>query len=142
MQMMNNFEVLTKNIPKIKEDTFGKWGPEKQGAGKMEDPLQFSYVIFTELIHDFISDLYKFCEEHPEYEHTHYGDTLNAAGIEWGSDSMKTADVTNMDAKTVIALLIGAVRAERFCDGALLSFLNDGSITRWLERLKEIDEAE
>jgi 3-oxoacyl-[acyl-carrier-protein] synthase III len=42
----------------------------------------------------------------------------------------KIADVANMDAKTVIALLIGAVRAERFCDGALLSFLKDGSITR------------
>lgn len=51
-----------------------------------------------------------------------YDDTLNAAGIKWGSDYMKAADVANMDAKTVIALLIGAVRVERFCDGALLSF--------------------
>ena len=40
----------------------------------------------------------------------------------------------------VMALIVGAVRAERFCDGALLTFFTDGSIRRWLERLKEINE--
>lgn len=39
-----------------------------------------------------------------------------------------------------MALLLGAVRAERFCDGALLGFFEDGSIRRWLVRLREIDE--
>ena len=38
-----------------------------------------------------------------------------------------------------MALLLGAVRAERFCDGALLGFFEDGSIRRWLLRLREID---
>ena len=39
-----------------------------------------------------------------------------------------------------MALLMGAVRAERFCDGALKEFVENGSITKWLERLKEIDK--
>ena len=39
-----------------------------------------------------------------------------------------------------MALIIGAIRAERFCNGALLGFFKDGSITKWLSRLKEIDE--
>ena len=52
---------------------------------------------------------------------------------------MEAADVTDMDAKGVIALLIGAVRAERFCDGALLSMLEKGCILRWLNRLEQID---
>ena len=52
---------------------------------------------------------------------------------------MKDADISSMDAKGVIALLIGAVRAERFCDGALLEFFEEGYILRWLERLAEID---
>lgn len=38
-----------------------------------------------------------------------------------------------------MALITGAVRAERFCDGALLGFFKDGSIRKWLERLKELD---
>jgi ADP-ribosyl-[dinitrogen reductase] hydrolase len=35
---------------------------------------------------------------------------------------------------------MGAIRAVRFCDGALLEFCKDGSIIKWLGRLKEIDE--
>lgn len=45
----------------------------------------------------------------------------------------------NKDGICVMALLLGAVRTERFCDGALLGFFQKGSIQRWLERLKEID---
>ena len=37
-------------------------------------------------------------------------------------------------------LLWGAVRAERFCDGALLDFFESGSVLKWLEWLKTIDE--
>ena len=53
---------------------------------------------------------------------------------------MSEADVSNADGKLVMALLVGALRADRFCEGALLGFLKDGSVARWLERLKEIDE--
>ena len=55
---------------------------------------------------------------------------------------MKNADVSSLDGKTVVALLVGAIRAERFCDGALLDFFEDGSIVKWLSRLKEIDEGD
>lgn len=37
--------------------------------------------------------------------------------------------------------LTGAIRAERFCDGAFASFVRSGAIDRWLRRLKEIDES-
>ena len=69
----------------------------------------------------------------------HYSDILKANGIEWGMDSMATAVIENLDAKCVLAMILGAVRAERFCDGALLGFFENGSIARWLERLKELD---
>ena len=41
--------------------------------------------------------------------------------------------------KCVVALIYGAIRAERFCDGAILAFLKDGTFVRWLERLKTLD---
>lgn len=47
--------------------------------------------------------------------------------------------VENLDAKCVLVMILGAVRAERFCDGALLRFFENGSIARWLEKLKELD---
>ena len=52
---------------------------------------------------------------------------------------MSEADVSHLDGKCIMALIVGAVRAERFCDGALLGFFKDGSIKKWLMRLKEID---
>lgn len=49
---------------------------------------------------------------------------------------MSGADVSELDGQAVMALLLGAVRAERFCDGALLGFFGDGSMRRWLLRLR------
>ena len=53
---------------------------------------------------------------------------------------MSGTDVSELDGQAVTALLLGAVRAERFCDGALLGFFEDGSMRRWLLRLREIDD--
>ncbi|WP_373738269.1 DUF6508 domain-containing protein [Jeotgalibaca porci] len=52
---------------------------------------------------------------------------------------MKDADVSSLNAQCVLALLMGAVRAERFCDGALLDFFKSGYILKWLERLQNIE---
>ena len=53
---------------------------------------------------------------------------------------MSEAIVDDLDARCICALLVGAVRAERFCDGALMLFFKNGSIARWLNRLKAIEE--
>lgn len=66
-------------------------------------------------------------------EPTRYGDILNKNGLEWGSRSMSEADVAGLDTQCIMALPVGAVRAERFYEGALLGFLKDGSIRKWLE---------
>ena len=42
----------------------------------------------------------------------------------------------------VVALLLVADRAERFSEGTLFRLLKNGSILRWLIRLKEIDDKE
>ena len=73
-------------------------------------------------------------------ELTRYGDILEKANIKWDAQSMKYADVSDLDGRTVMALLVGAVRAERFCDGALLAFCEGGNVAKWLQRLKELDE--
>ena len=73
-------------------------------------------------------------------ELTRNGDILGAANIKWDTQTMRYADVSALDGRTVMALLVGAVRAERFCDGALLAFCEDGSVAKWLQRLKELDE--
>ncbi|WP_081844068.1 DUF6508 domain-containing protein [[Clostridium] aminophilum] len=63
-------------------------------------------------------------------EFHNYGAILESNGLEWDIRSMQEADVSNLDAQAILALLLGAVRAERFCDGALLEFLESGAILR------------
>ena len=72
----------------------------------------------------------------------HYQSILEAAGIRWNFDSMVDADASSLDGKTVVALFLGAVRAERFSDGAFLEFVESGCVVKWLLRLQKLDLAE
>lgn len=140
MTKMRKHSELTAFIPILKRDTFGEWIVDKENDGSPEHPFHMPFVHYTEAVDRFIETLYSFCEAHPEYEHTRYGETLEDHDLEWSADSMAKADVSHAEAKLVIALLIGAVRADRFCEGALLDLCKNGSIVRWLERLEAIDK--
>ena len=134
------FESLTKHLPAIENaEGFGNWVVDRESKGTMNDPIKLPYVNYGTTVADVEQSIYDFVDEHPEYELTHYRDILERNGLEWGSQTMSGADVSELDGQAVMALLLGAVRAERFCDGALLGFFGGGSMRRWLLRLKEID---
>ena len=134
------FESLTKHLPAIENaEGFGSWVVDRESKGTMDDPITIPYVNYGTTVADVEQAIYDFVDEHPEYELTHYHDILERNGLEWDSQAMSGADVSELDGQAVMALLLGSVRAERFCDGALLGFFEDGSIRRWLLRLKEID---
>ncbi|WP_454946650.1 DUF6508 domain-containing protein [Cryptobacterium curtum] len=134
------FEELTKHLPAIeKAERFGNWVVDRESKGTMDDPIQMPYVDYETTVTNVDQAIYDFADEHPEYELTHYRDILERNGLKWGSQAMSRADVSDLDGQAVMALLLGAVRAERFRDGALLCFFEDGSIRRWLLRLREID---
>ena len=139
---MSKFENLTKYLPQLSDDTFGTWIVDRENDGTPEHPIQMPYVRYTETVDHFVHDVYAFKEANPDFELNRYGEILEQNGLEWGGKSMGEADVSDKDARCVMALIMGAIRAERFCDGALLSFFRDGSVRRWLERLKEIDSLE
>ena len=137
---MCRFDSLTKYLPQLSDDSFGTWIIDRENDGSPEHPIQMPFVNYTELVHNFIDDVMRIVDQNPEMELTHYGRILNDNGIEWSSQSMSEADISKANVTCVLALLVGAIRAERFCDGALLGFFKDGSIRKWLGRLKEIDE--
>ena len=91
------------------------------------------------MIYDLEKDIYLFEKKNPQYELNAYRSTLKENNIEWSDESMESVDVSDREAKVVLALLLGVFRAERFCDGAIKEFLETGCIQKWLERLKEID---
>lgn len=136
---MKKFENLIKYLPLLEDDNIGTWIIDRENDGTPEHPIQMPFVNYTEMVHHFIDDVYDFEEKNKDFELTRYGEILEKNGLEWGSKSMSEADVSSLDGQCIMALIMGAVRAERFCDGALLGFVKDGSIKKWLKRLKEIE---
>lgn len=136
---MGIYDTLIGFIDKLKDDLIGEWIIDRENDGTMEHPIQMPFVEYSAVVRAFEKAVYVFDEEHPEFELNRYGEILKQYDIDWGVDSMSSADVSALDGQAVMALLIGAVRAERFCDGALNTFFKNGSIERWLLRLKEID---
>lgn len=128
---MSIYKTLTDYLTDIENNTSGDW------IIHSEKPMP--YTMYSPVIRRFEKEVYIFEENHPEYELNHYNDTLRANGIEWETKAMQNADVSQMDGKSVMALLMGAVRGERACEGVLLSLFENGTIKKWLLRLKELD---
>ena len=136
---MSKFDILTKYISIIQTDSIGEFVIDKENDGTPEHPIQMPFVGYSEMVHNFIDDVYTFEKSNKDMELTRYGEILKDNGLEWDSESMKSADISNLNLQCVMALIMGAVRAERFCDGALLDFFKSGYILKWLERLKSIE---
>lgn len=138
---MKKYSALTKYINLLENDNVGEWIVDKENDGSSERPMHLPFVIYSITVDKLTDDIYKFAKESDEIVLSKYADILNANGIKWGYDSMIKADASGLDAQCILALLIASLRAERFCDGALLEFIKNGAVIRWLKRLQELDEA-
>ena len=125
----------------LENDNVGEWIVDKENDGSSERPMHLPFVSYSIAVDNLADDIYKFAKESNEIVPGKYAEILQANGIEWGYDSMMKADASGLDAQCILALLIASLRAERFCDGALLGFIKSGAVTRWLKRLQELDEA-
>lgn len=138
---MKKYSALTKYINLLKNDNAGEWSCDKENDGSSERPIHVPFVSYSIAVNNLADDIYKFAKESNEIVPSKYAEILQANGIEWGYDSMMKADASELDAQCILALLIASLRAERFCDGALLEFIKNGAVARWLKRLQELDEA-
>lgn len=139
--MMKKYSALTKYINLLKNDNAGEWICDKENDGSSERPMHLPFVSYSIAVNNLADDIYKFAKESDEIVPSKYAEIIQANGIEWGYDSMMKADASELDAQCILALLIASLRAERFCDGALLGFIKNGAVIRWLKRLQELDEA-
>ena len=133
------YENLTRYLDEFTGAEFGTWIFDNKNDGTPEHPLEFPFVNYSRVVDQFIHDVYSFVDNHEEMGLYSYQKVLEENGIEWDMESMAKTEVDNLDAKCVIALIFGVIRAERFSEGILLVFLKNGSIIRWLERLKTLD---
>lgn len=137
--MANVYEQLTKYIEVFETDEFGRWIVDNSHRGMREDPIQMPFVSYSKSVREFEQEIYMFMDSHREFNLKSYEAILNENNIEWGSHSMAEADVSNLDDKCVMALLMGLVRADRFSEGIVLDFLKKGIVLKWLKRLEEFD---
>lgn len=133
--MMKKYSALTKYINLLKNNNAGEWICDKENDGSSERPIHLPFVSYSIAVNNLADDIYKFAKESDEIVPSKYAEILQANGIEWGYDSMMKADASVLDVQCILALLIASLRAERFCDGALLEFIESGAFTRWLKRL-------
>ena len=133
------YESLTRMIPGLIEE-YGTLIVDNESKGTMDDPIRMPFVDYSPAVIELMKAVYAFKDEHPDFELTKYEEILSSNGLEWSRRSMSEADVSDADGKFVMALLMGAIRAERFSEGTLLGFCEDGSVLRWLKRLQEIDK--
>lgn len=134
------FRVLTKYIARL--DTANSPGDcvaDAENAGIQECSARFSSTDHGELMAAFVKDFSQFSEAHPEYELIRYKEILEKNGSGWSSDEMRSAEFHRFDEQGILALIMGAIRAERFSEGTLRGFLRDGILVGWLKRLRDID---
>ncbi len=134
------FKVLTKYIGKFTDITScGEEGVDNENDGTSEHPIHASYVYYSELVLLFIQEFYEFSYSHPEYELTNYDAILEKNGLKWEGEQICGANTEKIEAQGILALIMGAIRADHFCEGAFYAFFKDGFILKWLKRLKAID---
>ncbi|WP_342500021.1 DUF6508 domain-containing protein [Bacillus sp. FSL M7-0791] len=132
---MSQFEILTKYIPMLREDHIGEWVIDQENDGTAERPIQMPFVHYSETVQRFIEDVYTFAEQHQEVELIRYREILKENGIEGGLNDIENVDISNLNAQCVLALIMGDMRAERFCEGAVFNFFKSENMLKCLERL-------
>ena len=136
--MARSFDSLTRYIPLLNEaDSIGEWVFDKENDGSREHPKFMPYFRYKEFFLQFITDVASF---DAEYFCGNARTILDANHIEWSQKGFRDADIASADAECVLALMYSVIQLERIHEGLVSSFFRDGSIVRWLNRLKEIDD--
>ena len=68
-----------------------------------------------------------------------YSEVLDKLKERTGTREIYNVPISALSADEALACITWAIRADRFCDGALSVALEDGFITRCLTRLREFD---
>src|SRR5699024_4704354 len=106
-----------------------------------DSPIQIPYVLKSNLVLSFIDDFYSFVNDYQEIDLTNYDDILDHHGIKQNINTLNTSDLSKLNEQTVLVLILMTIRADRFSDGTLVYLFKNGSIQKYLERLKVIHES-
>lgn len=129
---MKKYERLTQYIGKLNP---GKWMPDPQsGDGTDENPYIMPFVDYDEIVMAYYQDVYKVIEE----LNIDYAAILEKTGMD-KVKNLEEYDISGADGEILLCLLLHIIRRDRFCEGYLNHFIQNGIIEKWLQKLNDID---
>lgn len=132
----NKYDKLIGFLELLEKDNIGEWITDENPKDTKDAVIRLPYPKYSETVTELIAAVYEFAQENPEYELINYREQLEKRGI----DDYEDADVSNMDAKGIMALFMAMVRSERFCAGMIMEMIKSGTVKQWLLRLKELSQ--
>ena len=75
---MKQFEELTQYISQIDNDEIGRWQIDRENDGTLEHPIQAPFVIYSEMINNFVHDVYALVDQYPTFSRTTVYNSLHA----------------------------------------------------------------
>ena len=135
---MSKFDKIIALIEPLRQDSHGKWHGGIEDKQPEDNTFQMPFVAYTEIAHKLIFEIQDFVDQNPDYELRSYVKVLKERNIEFSQEAFNKVDLDNLDAQGVMAMLVGLMRAERFCEGAFLKNLQNGFIVKCIKRLEII----
>lgn len=89
-------------------------------------------------LHHFVGEFYSFADNSSM---RNYKMILKKANLKWTEKSLFNANIESYNEKTILALIMAILRAEKFTDGVLKKFVASGHIDRCLLCLKKLDRS-
>ena len=130
------YEQVTAYLGKLKPP---QWkSPENLGADFKEDPyINGCCPEYDETTKEFMKMMKEFV---PNSGKKYTEIIYQATGFD-GQDDLTCVDVSKLDGTIIIYMIFSKVRGERFSNGIFGRYVADGTMDKWLARLKELDEA-
>lgn len=130
-----DYSTLTCFLDEFQNDEFGKWHHEEGHKGTKDDPIPMPFIMYSDTVNRFIKAIYDFIDKNPDYNLRDYMKIMEDHGI----GNLDEFETEGLDGRTVMAVFTCIIRQERFCDGLILSCLQNGTVQKLLERLKVIE---
>lgn len=136
---MKRYQDLTAFIPLLeKEKNFGEWiGSEPVEIKRDEEgnilPYVAPYVRYSLVSQQFINVV----------SHYHTGihrDSMKESALEYTEANLQIENVDKLPLDIVVYYIRKVVQNERYRDGCVLEYMQNGLILKWLKRLKELDK--
>lgn len=118
---------LIKFIEPLKNIGVIEWGGGKQPDGK----VLFPFPIYPDVVNEFEEVFYN--SDINDYK---YREKMDKKGW-WNVETMEK-DIPSMTKNEVGTCITAIIRKERFCDGTIAQFLENGVLVKLLERLEDL----